>query len=300
MNGSRPVTSARPATARYLTGLIGRDIQGSLSPHLHESEADAQGIRLIYRLFDLAAEAMDADDLPRLLDALQLAGYAGVNVTHPYKQAVIAHLDVLSPQAAQIGAVNTVVFGKAERRGYNSDVTGFAENLRSGLPSDARLHNVVQMGAGGAGAATAHALIGLGTQRLTIFDPEADRAGALCEALCAVHGQGRAVVGTDLGIAIQDADGIVNATPVGMVGHPGSPIPKSLLHPDLWVTDIVYFPLETQLLREARDVGCTTLDGSGMTVFQAVGAFEHFTGLRADARRMTASFKTAHKRLAGG
>lgn len=293
------MTFVRPAIARYLTGLIGRDIQGSLSPHLHESEADAQGVRLIYRLFDLAADAMEIGDLPRLLDALQLAGYAGVNVTHPYKQAVIPHLDVLSPQAEQIGAVNTVVFGKGQRCGYNSDVTGFAENLRSGLPSDARLQNVVQMGAGGAGAATAHALIGLGTQRLTIFDPEVDRAGALCEALCAVHGQGRVVVGTELDLAIQGADGIVNATPIGMVGHPGSPIPKSLLHPDLWVTDIVYFPLETQLLREARDVGCTTLDGSGMTVFQAVGAFEHFTGLRADAQRMAASFKMAHKALDG-
>jgi shikimate dehydrogenase len=282
----------RTATARYLTGLIGRDIQASLSPSLHESEADAQGIRLIYRLFDLAADGSAADHLPRLLDALQMAGFAGVNITHPYKQAVIAHLDDLSPQAREIGAVNTIVFKNGRRLGFNTDVTRFAENLRSGLPA-ARFNSVVQMGAGGAGSATAHALLHMGVKQLALFDPDADRAGRLCAALCDIHGRQRAVVGQDLATAIGTADGIVNATPIGMNGYPGSPVPQSFLRPDLWVTDIVYFPLETQLLREAKAVGCATLDGSGMTVFQAVGAFEHFTGLKADSRRMTQSFRVA-------
>ena len=107
---------------RYLTGLIGRDIQASLSPMLHESEGDAQGLRLIYRLFDLAADGMGVEDLPRLLDALQLVGFAGVNVTHPYKQAITAHLDELSPQAQQIGSVNTVVFSAGRRIGYNTEI----------------------------------------------------------------------------------------------------------------------------------------------------------------------------------
>ncbi|WCP15311.1 Quinate/shikimate dehydrogenase (NAD(+)) [Sphingobium sp. AntQ-1] len=278
---------------RYLTGLIGRDIQASLTPRLQESEADAQGIRLIYRLFDFAADGMDGSDLPRLLDALHLAGFAGVNVTHPYKQAVIAHLDELSPQAAQIGSVNTVVFRDGRRIGYNTDVTGFAQNLRSGLPQGAAMTRVVQMGAGGAGAATAHALMDLGVAQLTLFDSDATRATALCDALCAVHGAGRAIVGDDLAASVAQADGIVNATPMGMAVHPGSAIPRALLEPRLWVTDIVYFPLETQLLREARAAGCTTLDGSGMTIFQAVGAFHHFTGRTADPVRMGANFRAA-------
>lgn len=278
---------------RYLTGLIGRDIQASLTPRLHESEADAQGVRLIYRLFDFAADARDGSDLPRLLDALQLAGFAGINVTHPFKQAVIAHLDELSPQAAQIGSVNTVVFRDGRRLGFNTDVSGFAENLRSGLPQGTPTHHVVQMGAGGAGAATAHALMDLGVEKLTLFDSDAGRAASLSDALCATHGAGRAVVGTDLAAAVALVDGIVNATPMGMAVHPGSAIPRSLLEPRLWVTDIVYFPLETQLLREAREAGCTTLDGSGMTIFQAVGAFEHFTGRRADPIRMSANFHAA-------
>ena len=278
---------------RYLTGLIGRDIQASLSPRLHESEADAQGVRLIYRLFDFAADGRDGSDLPRLLDALHLAGFAGVNVTHPYKQAVIAHLDDLSPQAAQIGSVNTVVFRDGRRLGFNTDVTGFAENLHTGLPPHAAFDHVVQMGAGGAGAATAHALMDLGVQRLTLFDSDTTRAAALSESLCAIHGAGRATVGHDLPSAIAQADGVVNATPMGMAVHPGSAIPRDLLDPRLWVTDIVYFPLETQLLREAREAGCATLDGGGMTIFQAVGAFHHFTGLTADPARMGANFRAA-------
>lgn len=290
------MTQTRSVPARYLTGLIGRDIQASLTPRLQESEADAQGVRLIYRLFDFAADGMDGKDLPRLLDALQLAGFAGVNVTHPYKQAVIAHLDDLSPQAAQIGSVNTVVFRDGRRIGYNTDVTGFAENLRSGLPHGTDTTRVVQMGAGGAGAATAHALMDLGVAELTLLDSDIDRATALAAALCAAHGAGRAIVGQDLSMAIGRADGIVNATPMGMAVHPGSAIPRDLLEPRLWVTDIVYFPLETQLLREAREAGCTTLDGSGMTIFQAVGAFQHFTGLTADPARMRVNF---HAALAG-
>jgi shikimate dehydrogenase len=290
------LTQSRSVPARYLTGLVGRDIQASLTPRLHESEADAQGVRLVYRLFDFAADGRTEADLPGLLDALQLVGFAGINVTHPYKQAVIAHLDELSPQAAQIGSVNTVIFREGRRIGYNTDVTGFAENLRSGLPHGTAIDRVVQMGAGGAGAATAHALMDLGVAQLTLFDSDPARANTLADALCAAHGADRAIVGQDLAASITHADGIVNATPMGMAVHPGSAVPRALLEPRLWVTDIVYFPLETQFLREARAAGCTALDGSGMTIYQAVGAFHHFTGLTADPARMRTNF---HAALAG-
>lgn len=281
--------------ASFLTGLIGRDIGRSLSPWLHEQEAKAQGVNLIYRLFDFAADGLGEADLDRMLAALQLCGFAGVNVTHPYKQAVIPHLDELSEQAAQIGAVNTVAFRNGRRYGYNSDIFGFAENLRTGLPG-AALDQVVQMGSGGAGAATAHALMGMGTGKLVLFDPNRDRAQTLCTSLNAIYGNGRAIVGGDLEQAIRSADGIVNATPLGMVGYPGSAVPQACLDPRLWVTDIVYFPLETQLLAEARAAGCRVLDGSGMTIFQAAGAFEHFTGRKADPARMRASFQAVSAR----
>ncbi|MGK2909757.1 MAG: shikimate dehydrogenase [Sphingobium sp.] len=282
---THPIT----AQPRYLTGLIGRGIQASRSPWLHEQEADAQGLRLIYRLFDFAADGHDESHLPLLLDALQIAGFAGVNVTHPYKQAVMNCLDDLSDQARAIGAVNTIAFREGRRIGHNTDVTGFAESFRNGLP-DAAIDRVVQMGAGGAGAATAHALMGLGIRELTIFDADPERASRLCATLCDHYGAGRAIAGTGLEPALAGADGVVNATPMGMAAHPGSSVPAELLRPALWVSDIVYVPLETQLIKDARAAGCATLDGGGMAVFQAVGAFQLFTGFTPDAERMRRSF----------
>lgn len=291
MDGT-PMTDRAPATSspgRVLAGLIGRGIQLSRSPGLHEAEADAQGLRLLYRLFDFAANGLDTPDLPRLLDALQLTGFAGVNVTYPYKQAIVPLLDDLSPEAARIGAVNTVGLRDGRRIGYNTDVTGFAENLRRGLP-DVPVGCVVQAGSGGAGAATAHALLGLGTGQLRLFDTDPARAQALCESLCAIFGAGRATVTHDPEAAMREADGLVNATPMGTAQHPGSAISPALLRPHHWVADIVYFPLETELLRAARAIGCRTLDGGGMAVFQAAGAFEIFTGRAPDADRMLRSF----------
>lgn len=266
---------------RILTGLIGRGIQASRSPQMHEGEAGAQGLGLEYRLFDLAADGRDERDLPELLTALASQGYAGVNVTHPYKQAIIPLLDSLSEQAARLGAVNTVSFAGGRRTGYNTDVTGFAASFRRGLPG-AAVGNVVQMGAGGAGAATAHAMADLGVGRLILFDSNRGRA----ETLAAALGRDRAAVGEDLPAAVAAADGIINTTPMGMADHPGTAIPAALLRPALWVADIVYFPLETELLRDAAAAGCRVLDGSGMAVFQAADAFTIFTGRPANPDRM--------------
>jgi shikimate dehydrogenase len=275
---------------RFLTGLVGRDILASRSPWMHEREADAQGVRLVYSLYDFAARGWSEADLPRLLDAAERLGVTGLNVTHPYKQAVVAHLDSLSDGARRVGAVNTVKFSDGKRIGHNTDVTGFAESVETGLPGVAK-GCVVQMGAGGAGFATAHALLDLGVEVLHIFDTDGDRANALVVKLNADFGEGRAVLGSELTETLVIGDGLVNATPIGMANYPGMPIPSDALHGRLWVADIVYFPLETKLLAEARTRGCRTLDGSGMAVFQAAAAFDIFTGLHADRARMLKSFK---------
>ncbi|MES2443203.1 MAG: shikimate dehydrogenase [Pseudomonadota bacterium] len=274
---------------RFLTGLIGRDILASRSPWLHEREADAQGIRLVYSLYDFAARGWDEPDLPRLLDAAETIGVAGLNVTYPYKQAVIPLLDDLSEGARRVGAVNTIRFADGKRIGHNTDVLGFGESMRHGLPG-ARLESVVQVGAGGAGFATAHALLDMGVERLTLFDTDPARRDALVAKLARDFGAGRAATGADLAEELAGAAGLVNATPMGMAKYPGTPVPVELLHPALWVADIVYFPLETALLREARRRGCATLDGSGMVVYQAAAAFEIFTGATADRERMLKSF----------
>ena len=281
--------SADRRRPRVLTGLAGRDILLSRSPWLHEREGDAQGLRLVYSLFDFAERGWDEPDLPRLLDAARTIGFAGLNVTHPYKQLVTAHLDELSETARRVAAVNTVRIAEGRLIGDNTDVTGFAESVRSGLPG-AAMRSVVQMGAGGAGYATAHALLDLGVEVLTVFDIEAERRSALVAKLNASFGAGRAAEGSDIDGALARADGLVNATPIGMANHPGTPVPAAVLRPGLWVADIVYFPLETALLRAARACGCRTLDGSGMVVHQAAAAFDRFTGLTADRARMLQSF----------
>ncbi|WP_318306906.1 shikimate dehydrogenase [Amycolatopsis solani] len=268
----------------YLIGLVGTGIGPSASPALHEREADELGLRYVYRLLDLDVVRRPVADV---LEAARVAGFDGLNVTHPAKQLVLAHLDALSPEAEALGAVNTVVFERGRAVGHNTDATGFARSLSRGLP-DVRLDDVVLLGAGGAGAAVAHALLSLGTGRLTVHDVDAARSAKLVEALRRRFGAGRAETG-DLS-AVERADGLVHATPTGMAAHPGSPVPAALLRPDLWVADIVYRPLETALLAEARARGCRVLHGGGMVVLQAAESFRLFTGVEPDPARMLRHF----------
>lgn len=276
---------------RILAGLIGAGIQASRTPALHEQEGDAQGLRYLYQLIDLDALQLNINALPDLLDAAELMRFTGLNITYPCKQAVLALLDELSDEARGIGAVNTVVFKDGKRIGHNTDCLGFAEGFRRNLHDVAR-ERIVQMGAGGAGAAVAHALLAEGVQHLSIFDVDMARARDLVDNLAQRFGAGRAQVGNHLENAMAEADGLVNTTPMGMAKLPGTPVPPALLRAQLWVAEIVYFPLETELLRNARVLGCRTLDGGNMAVFQAVKAFELFSGQTPDVQRMLAHFQS--------
>jgi len=273
----------------YLVGLIGAGIGPSLSPALHEREARHHGLRYLYRIIDIDALGLGAGAAGELVRTARRLGYTGLNITHPCKQTVIGHLDELAPEAAELGAVNTVTFEGDRAVGHNTDGTGFAQSFVRGLPG-APTRRVVQLGAGGAGAAVAHALLTLGAGHVAIVDEREDRATSLAAELTRRFGAERAHAGSagDLAELLTDADGLVNATPVGMAAHPGTPVPAVLLRPDLWVADVVYRPLETELLRAAGDVGCRTLDGGGMVVFQAAHAFRFFTGIEPDSERMLA------------
>jgi shikimate dehydrogenase len=270
-------------------GLLGREILASRSPWLHEQEARAQGFALTYELFDFSARGLRDEDLPDVLQRVEREGFAGVNVTYPFKQRVLSLLTVLSPGAERVGAVNTVRFASAARTGFNTDVTGFAEAVRTGL-AGASIGSVAQAGAGGGGSATAAALLELGTRRVAIVDPDAVRADGLVARLRAAFPDREIIRAYDWPEALRGADGVVNATPMGMAKKPGMAVPAAHIEPRHWVADIVYFPLETELLRVARARGCRVLDGSAMAVGQAADAFEIFTGYRPDRRRMLASF----------
>jgi shikimate dehydrogenase len=297
MSSTRPESekNRRPRGAEpegtCLVGLIGSGIQASKSPTLHESEATAQGLRLSYELMDL--DERGGELLSDLLDEAERRGFAGLNITYPCKQAVIPLLHELSEEAEAVGAVNTVQFSAGRRIGYNTDAWGFEESFRRGLRG-ASLTHVVQIGAGGAGAATAFALLRLGVRHLSIVDTDFERACTLAGTLAQHFGNPDVSAARDLDLAqvLAGAEGVVNSTPVGMEKHPGSAVPAGLLRADLWVADIVYFPLETELLRTARSAGCRTLDGGGMVVYQAARAFEIFTGRAADSARMRQRFET--------
>lgn len=279
-----------PTHRKLLIGLIGRGIGHSASPAMHEKEALEHGIRLHYQLIDLDAPVAGADDLPQLVKAMRTIGFNGFNVTFPYKQAILPLLDELSVEASAMGAVNTVVNVDGRLVGHNTDGSGWAWGFRRALPQ-ARLDRVVLLGAGGAGSAIADAALRMGVAHLVVVDLDPVRIAALADKLNAQHGGARVSCTTDLARALDQASGLIHATPTGMYAVPGMPLAKDLLRPSLWVSEVVYFPLDTMLLQEARARGCPTADGGGMAVGQAVGAFRLFTGIEPDPARMDAHFR---------
>jgi shikimate dehydrogenase len=275
---------------KLLIGLIGSGIQRSLSPALQEEEARHHGLRLHYQLIDLDVANAGIEAFPGLIAAARIMGFAGLNITYPCKQLVMALLDALSEEARAIGAVNTVVREGDRLIGYNTDGSGWSWAFRRALPQ-ADLSRVVLLGAGGAGSACADAVLRLGARELVIVDQERSRAAELAERLNRHLPGNRASAVHEIAIAINDASGLIHATPVGMAKHPGMPVSERLLKPSLWISEVVYVPLETPLLKAARRIGCQTADGGHMNVGQAVGAFKLFTGLDADAARMDAHFR---------
>jgi shikimate dehydrogenase len=274
-----------------LLGLIGRGIGASRTPTMHEREAARQGIACSYLLLDFDTLDLADGALPAMVAAAGQAGFTGLNVTHPFKQTVIPHLQALAPEAAAVAAVNTIVYAGAAATGHNTDGWGFAASFEEGLADVAR-GRVVQFGAGGAGAAVAHALLASGAGQVALIDSDRQRARLLAERLAVRFGD-RVRATTDVEDALGAADGIVNATPVGMANYPGMPFRADLLAARHWVAEIVYLPAETELLRRARALGCRTLAGTGMAVGQAVRAFELFTGKASDRHAMAGHFEAA-------
>jgi len=276
-------------TGKLLLGLIGAGIERSLAPALHEEEGRHHGLRVHYQLIDLDAAGVGVEALPSLVRAARLMGFRGLNVTHPCKQEVVALLDGLSEEARAIGAVNTVVRDRDRFIGHNTDGSGWSWGFRRAL-ADADLSRIVLLGAGGAGAACADAVLRLGARELIVFDRDLSRAKALVDRLNRRFEGAKAAV--DLASAMKNATGLIHATPSGMAKHPGLPLPEELLRPAMWVSEVVYVPLETPLLKAAKNRGCATMDGGCMNVGQAARAFELFTGEVADAGRMEAHFRS--------
>ncbi|MFT4165603.1 MAG: shikimate dehydrogenase [Microlunatus sp.] len=282
---ARTWAAGRPVVHQLF--LLGEGVGASRTPSLHEAEGRAQGMWLSYRVLDTLDWGIDESDLPEVVRWARAGGFSGFNVTHPFKQAIIPHLDGLSSRATALGAVNTVVLRDGRAIGHNTDWCGYQKPFRDALPDGGR-GTIVQVGAGGAGAAVAYATLDLGTPTVIIHDVDRDRAQELVDRMAGIFGPDRVRVGEDLAESLAGAEGLVNATPMGMATHPGCAVPTELLRPDLWVSEIVYFPLHTELLIRARTAGCRTVDGAGMAAEQAVRAFELFTGVTPNGARMHA------------
>jgi shikimate dehydrogenase len=269
---------------RVLTGLLGAPIAHSASPAMHERAAEALGLRCHYQLIEIAGA--DRDELKLLLEGVRRLGFAGINVTFPYKEAVVELLDDLSQGAAQIGAVNTVVVCDGRLTGHNTDTSGFARAITPLVAASS--HGAVALiGAGGVGKAIAFALAGLGITELRIFDSEHAKAERLAAQ---IEGHGKTYVAQSVEDALRDAAGLINASPVGMLPNRSSPVSDHLLHPGLWVADAVYSPLWTPLLTAAKAEGAAVMTGRDLAIYQAADAFKLFTGMTPSATEMGIAF----------
>ncbi|MGY3485817.1 shikimate dehydrogenase [Bradyrhizobium sp. USDA 4011] len=268
---------------RFLTGLIGYPIAHSAAPAMHEQAAAVLGVRCHYQLVEV--KGAGRDDLRAMLEGVRRLGFAGVNVTFPYKEAVVDLLDDLAPDARAIGAVNTIVASGARLVGHNTDATGFAraiEPLLAGAPRGP----IALIGAGGVGKAIAFAIAGLGVTGIRIFDADAAKAAQLAAQLRDRY----AVHATSVAAAADGAVGLVNATPVGMLPSRDTPVPDALLRSSMWVADAVYTPLWTPLLTAAKARGASVLTGRDLAINASADAFKLFTGLTPPHAAMANAF----------
>jgi shikimate dehydrogenase len=271
-------------------GLLGAGIGYSMSGAIFEEEARQHGFVLQFELLDTNVTGQSPEEALR-----QAAerGFAGVSITQPYKVRLLPSAHRLETSASLAGSVNTIKFtSNLEWVGSNADAAGFDAQLDA--LGDLDLSRVVQIGAGGAGASTAIALLARGAPRLVISDLDAERATELVAHLSAQF-PGRDIVARDtrrVDPEFSRATGVVNASVRGSVTNPGSPVAAELLRADMWIADVIYAPRESELLRWGRQRGARTMNGERMLVHQAAHAFRFLFDVVPDVGRMWSHFQS--------
>ena len=268
---------------RIKLGLIGDNIKPSRSPDLHRLAGRLCRLNVTYHLLIPPEMGKDFDTV---LDDCAAHGYRGVNITYPYKEQVVARVEVADPLVRRVGSVNTVVFVSGTMRGYNTDYTGFISAFRQHF--GAREPGAVTMiGAGGVGKAVAFGLLVLGATEIRIVDHDIAKADALALSLNqASDGALQASAHAQPEAALAGADGVVNCTPVGMAGYPGTPVARHLLPGCTWAFDAVYTPAQTQFISDSEANGLRVLSGYELFIHQGVQAFQIFTGRAPDDQDM--------------
>ena len=259
-------------------GLIGDNIARSKSPRLHRTAGKLAG-------FDVTYDRLIPKDLGQsfdeVFDRAQGGGYRGINVTYPYKEIVSAKVAVSDPLVRGIGAVNTVVFDADGPKGFNTDYSGFKAAYRS-VRGDAAPGTVCLIGTGGVGKAVAFGLIALNARSIRCVDLDPVKAEGLATALRALGSDTRIETVTGAIAAAEGADGIINCTPVGMVGIGGTPLPVEAMAGATWAFDAVYTPADTQFLQDAEAAGLAVISGYELFFGQGVDAWGIFTGADLD------------------
>ena len=278
-------------TKKYLVGLVGESIEHSLTPDLHMQEARHLGLEYEYRIIDLLDPNLSEMSFEEVLAEATRSGYAALNVTHPFKQVALNSLKTSSSEVLEVGATNLVLQPGAAIHGENTDWSGFLFAIGQSIPN-AQRELVVQVGSGGAGGATAYALLKWGVARLVVTDIDLSKAQSLALRYQALFPSSRIeAVEMDEALSLFGAsDGVVNATPIGMYGHPGLPFNIETLNPLAWVADVVYRPIETELISQARLAGHVVVAGGLMAIGQAADSLRLITGLEPSIDRMRDHF----------
>ena len=255
-------------------GLIGDNIAASKAPLLHRLAGSLCGLTVTYDLLQPADLGCAFEDVLR---QCQVSSYRGLNITYPYKERVVACVEVDDPAVRAIAACNTVVFEGPRPRGYNTDYTGFIAAYRNSY-GDTPPGNVALAGAGGVGRAIGFALARLGASEIRLFDVDRRKSTALAKTIHSVYGHTRIEVADTVEQSAQGADALVNGTPVGMIGIGGCPFPPDLLVGRRWAFDAVYTPVDTPFMLAARAAGLATMSGYELFFYQGIDAFRYFSG----------------------
>ena len=256
--------------------LIGSGIAKSRMPRLQQYLGQLSGIELDYRLID-AKSVANFDPSEEILRC-QRSGYRGVNITHPFKQvAWRSASSMLETIPNSLGACNTLRFEEERIVGTNTDYSGFVQGYNARFGS-AKVGVVLQMGAGGVGRAIAFALVSLGLEKLYVFDTNPAQAQELCRAVESLGVAAQVPDASELNDVLENAEGLVNCTPLGMYDYPGSAFPLAGVKHQKWAFDAVYTPLETEFLAACRNAGVSIMTGFDLWLYQGVDAFNIFTG----------------------
>lgn len=268
-------------------GLLGNGIGRSRAKNLHELLGRECGLSLNYQLMDLAGHDAPVD-IARELQRCRDEGFRGVNITHPYKRE--AFIDVVTGAGFPKGltSVNTVVFDEDANIAINTDYSGFCRGYQNQFGHDAA-GKVLMLGTGGVGLAIAFGLMHHGATELVLRDKNPAAAQSLLDQLQDT-GLSVRLSGDDLIAEMQAADGLINATPIGMFQYPGSAFPEAGFANQRWAFDAVYTPENTQFLQQCRQRGIETLSGFKLFLYQGLDAFELFTGVSMDGKAIESLF----------